>query len=239
MIDSATLLPAIETVTLQNSAGLLARDGYVRIESVLAPTAAEALEVHLRDELVWNLTLRQGEKNWDATPAEQRLLGRQRLEAMATAGISDGFRYLFDVVRIPSDQIDFAGKNLLSDQLTEWWGSPAALAIWSKLTGRNDITGVEMMATRYCPGHFLTRHNDHSGKRAVAFVLSLSRDWRAEWGGLLQFLDEEGDIERTLIPSYNSLVLFTIPREHIVSAVAPFAPAARLSVSGWLLAGPD
>ena len=51
--------------------------------------------------------------------------------------------------------------------------------------------------------------------RLAAFTLSLSSGWREEWGGLLHLTDENGGIERTLVPEFNSLVLFNVPRNHL------------------------
>ena len=68
----------------------------------------------------------------------------------------------------------------------------------------------------------------------VAFVFGLTGKWRPEWGGLLLFHDRAGEVERGLVPGMNALTLFRVPRVHSVSLVAPFAPAPRAAVSGWL-----
>ncbi|MNN76656.1 hypothetical protein D3C81_1930560 [compost metagenome] len=94
--------------------------------------------------------------------------------------------------------------------------------------------------TRYLPGHFLNRHSDANPKteRLYAYVLNLSPGWRAEWGGLLQFLDEGGDITETFVPSFGALNVFAVPQMHAVSTVAPFAGGPRYSVTGWWRAKP-
>ena len=239
MTDHAMLLPAVRTEDLELCAESLARDGYLRIHSALCDTAAGALEAHVQDELVWNLTLRQGEKVWDATPADQVMLGEQRLLAMAAAGATSGFRFLFDVVRVSADPGTRFARGLLLDKLAEAWSSPAALATWRTVCGRDDIDGLEMLASRYRPGHFLNTHDDAQGQcseRVAAFVLPLSPVWRADWGGLLQLMDSDGNVEVTLTPKRNFLTLFTVPRKHNVSMVTPFAPAPRFSITGWFLA---
>jgi Rps23 Pro-64 3,4-dihydroxylase Tpa1-like proline 4-hydroxylase len=58
--------------------------------------------------------------------------------------------------------------------------------------------------------------------------------WRVDWGGLLLFVDERGNVSRGLTPAFNALNLFRTPQPHTVSAVAPFAGANRLSITGWL-----
>ena len=97
------------------------------------------------------------------------------------------------------------------------------------------------MATRFQPGHFLTRHNDNvEGKRRrIAYVLNLSRDWNPDWGGALQFFDKHDNVQCAYTPSFNTLNLLRVPSVHSVGIVAPFAASNRLSITGWLRSGRD
>ena len=72
--------------------------------------------------------------------------------------------------------------------------------------------------------------------RLAAYVLSLTPRWRAEWGGLLEFIGADGHIAAGYVPNFNSLRLFRVPINHHVSCVAPFAMAGRYSITGWLRA---
>jgi len=54
------------------------------------------------------------------------------------------------------------------------------------------------------------------------------------WGGILQFIAEDGHLAEGYAPSFNALNLFNVPQLHAVSYVAPFAQAGRFSVNGWL-----
>ena len=58
-------------------------------------------------------------------------------------------------------------------------------------------------------------------------------DWRPEWGGYLQFFDDEGDVVQAFRPRFNSLNLFAVPQPHAVSFVPPFAPLGRYAITGW------
>jgi Rps23 Pro-64 3,4-dihydroxylase Tpa1-like proline 4-hydroxylase len=69
-----------------------------------------------------------------------------------------------------------------------------------------------------------------------AYVINLSRDWQADWGGLLQFIDESGAVSETFMPRWNTLSLFRVPQGHAVSLVAPWARAPRLALTGWFMA---
>jgi SM-20-related protein len=95
---------------------------------------------------------------------------------------------------------------------------------------------------RNWPGHFLTQHDDSGYSeqhRRVAYVLYLTRGWRADWGGQLQFLDARGDVEEVWMPRFNSLGLFLVPTPHVVTYVAPFATQPRYAITGWLCDGPE
>lgn len=94
-------------------------------------------------------------------------------------------------------------------------------------------------APHYGPGHLLTAHDDAvAGKnRRAAFVVNLTRDWSADWGGLLMFHQPGVAAAEALVPSFNAINLFAVPQPHSVSMVAPFAPRRRYSVTGWLRSG--
>ena len=82
----------------------------------------------------------------------------------------------------------------------------------------------------------LTAHDDVApGKhRLYAYVLNLTARWRADWGGILMFLDEEDHVAEGYTPAFNALNIFRVPQRHAVSMVAPFAGEPRISITGWI-----
>ncbi|MEA2999892.1 MAG: SM-20-related protein [Sphingomonadales bacterium] len=93
---------------------------------------------------------------------------------------------------------------------------------------------IEAHASWYGPGCFLSSHNDADpeGARERAWVLHMTHSWREEWGGVLRFASGE-----TVVPRFNMLTLFDVPREHEVTRVANDAPAGRYALAGWLARG--
>jgi Rps23 Pro-64 3,4-dihydroxylase Tpa1-like proline 4-hydroxylase len=89
---------------------------------------------------------------------------------------------------------------------------------------------VDAHASWYGPGCFLSAHDDAGPDetREQAWVLHMARDWHAEHGGLLRFAGGE-----TIVPGFNMLTLFDVPREHEVTSVAADAPAGRYALAGW------
>lgn len=101
-----------------------------------------------------------------------------------------------------------------------------------KITGANEV-----FAACYVPGDFLSPHQD-SPNGIIGFVLQLTKDWKPQYGGLLHFLNDDGDVvENIEVPEFNSLTLFLLPEDkgklHYVSHVNPGVPEIRLSLTGW------
>ena len=58
-------------------------------------------------------------------------------------------------------------------------------------------------------------------------------EWRPEWGGYLNFYDEEGDVVAGFRPRFNALNIFAVPQKHNVTYVPPFSPVGRFAITGW------
>lgn len=120
--------------------------------------------------------------------------------------------------------------------MLDFLNGPDFLALVRGVTGDDGIAFADAQATRYRPGHVLTGHDDAAeGKnRLYAYVLNLTREWRADWGGVLAFEGTDGHVEEGFAPAFNALNLFAVPMRHAVTQVASFAPRDRLSITGWL-----
>jgi Rps23 Pro-64 3,4-dihydroxylase Tpa1-like proline 4-hydroxylase len=95
---------------------------------------------------------------------------------------------------------------------------------------------IDGHATRYIAGHFLKDHADESPfeRRRFAYVLSVTKDWTVDMGGLLHFMDAGGSVVDTFVPTFNALTIFAVPTPHAVSYVPPWVAGERLSLTGWL-----
>src|SRR5690606_14871045 len=142
----------------------------------------------------------------------------------------DNFQYLFRSYPMVTAYVRGENPELFLHYVFEWLNDASTLDVMRRITGIDTLCKVNAQATAYHPGHFLTRHDD-SGypeqHRRVAYVLYMTRGWRPEWGGQLQFLTADGEVEEVWLPRYNSLALFRVPTPHLVSYVSPFAKQAR------------
>jgi SM-20-related protein len=213
----------------------------LHVRNLLAGQAADALYRHLDREVAWSLVLNQGDDVREATPEQRREFSSEReleLAAFAYEGARKGFQFLYECRRVPEEPATRAAEPSPLHRFVDFLNSPPFLDFARRLTGIADIEWADAQATRYGPGHFLTRHDDSSGarNRRVAYVMNLTPFWNTDWGGQLQFIDADGHVARAFVPAFNALNLFTVPQWHAVSVVAPFAAAPRYSVTGWLRA---
>lgn len=229
-----TLAPDLD---LTGAAERLAATGRARVPGLLGEGAETLHEALTGPDMVWNRAI-QNPYNADVPVAvfeAEPLAEQARLYAMAHEEATEGFQFIFD--RIKLGQARAMGLPLppVLFELHDLFNSEAFLAMARRLTGDDRIAYVDAQPTRYLPGHFLNGHTDahEDAGRLYAYVLNLSPRWRAEWGGLLMFLDGEGAVTETFIPAFGTLNLFKVPQDHAVSMVAPFAGAPRYSITGW------
>lgn len=230
---------ALSDEAIEQAAQSFVATGHVRLENAFAPETAEALHRHLNEELEWWRVVNQGERTWDLGPESIAAMadgGDTPLLDAVYKGAREGFQFLFDSVRVSDEPAERTARGLLLDRLVDAMNDAVNLGVLRRITGSEDIVRADGQATRYLPGHFLTGHDDDiDGKgRIAAYVINLTPQWRTEWGGLLQFHDEAGDVTRGLKPRYNAIHIFRVPQLHSVSPVAPFAPHPRLCITGWL-----
>ncbi|MEZ5458285.1 MAG: 2OG-Fe(II) oxygenase family protein [Steroidobacteraceae bacterium] len=228
-IDPASLSPVFGRARRLHIPGILRQDG------------AEALYRHLATEPHWSLVLHDGGGVREATPQLRDKLGPQmEAEAATTAyrGARNGFNFLYEHRRVSDVASERSLDPSLLARFVDFLNSEAFIGFARKLTGMTDIEWADAQATRYRAGHFLTTHDDQTDSklRRAAYVLNLTPGWKVDFGGLLQFIDDDGHVSEAYVPRFNALNIFAVPQLHGVSMVTPFAAGARYAVTGWLRA---
>lgn len=213
--------------------------GIVQIANVLDDRTANALADLLARGVPWRVLLTdQNDEPLHFSNTEVQALGQERFHALladafARARQNRGFFYhMYPMVEAyiqgqdPGHPIHFA---------TEFLNSPEFLDIGRKVTGFKNISKAEAHATLYTRGHYLTRHVDYGAQdeRRAAYVLSLTRGWQPDWGGLLLFLKDNQDVSEGYLPRFNVLTIFDVKYLHTVTQVSSFAGAGRYSLTGW------
>lgn len=215
--------------------------GRVQVEDFLQPAAAERLHECLAREAPWTLALRDDAgartipaADYAAMPADALASLLRRTAEGARGG---EFRFAYDSYMMVRAYKEGRDPDLPLHRVLEFLNAPPYVQFCRALSGDVRIRRVDAQATRYRPGHFLRRHSDEDSKegRLYAYVINLSREWQADWGGLLQFIDASGRITDTFLPRWNTLSLFAVPADHAVTMVMPWAEQDRYAITGWWL----
>ncbi len=208
------------------------------IPDVLAPSTAEQIHDCLTRDVKWGLAYRDAEGTQLMDRARLDALSlpeRSSLEQKIHQGAQKGFQYKYRCYPMLDAYLQQRDPGLLLHRLFEFINSPVMLDFARAVTGFRQIVRADAQATLYAPGDFLTLHNDFDAEkgRLAAYVMGFSKGWRADYGGMLQFLDAHQNVEQGFLPRFNSLMLFAVPQMHAVTCVAPFAPIGRYAVTGW------
>jgi hypothetical protein len=217
-----------------------AQDGRIRVRNALDPAIANAVADDMA-KLPFQLFCATGSGVAVIDPAEMVGWDRGRQAElqrtlMHAASRAEGFAYFG--FRMTETWKTGAPDTALGRFYAEL-GSKKTLEAICTITDSSSFDNVFAQATDYRPGHYLTRHlDDPKGEhRKFAFVWGFTRIWDPDWGGLLQFFDNEGQPTTSLSPGFNTLDLFDVRHVHSVTLVTPWALNPRLAVSGWFVKG--
>ncbi|MEO0440292.1 MAG: 2OG-Fe(II) oxygenase family protein [Pseudomonadota bacterium] len=232
--------PALDRTALQER---FAQEHRLQIRDVLQPESAELLRDVFLEQIKWGLA-------WRAAPSDPKNFrfdelasmqpsDRQELADQAHAAIGSGeYGFLYRQYPMLEAYLEKWDPDHPLDRMLEHLNSPPFLDLLRDVTGIGSIIKASAQATCYQPGDFLSEHDDsHSQEpRRIAYVLNLTiPDWKSEWGGFLNFFDNDGNVSLGLRPVFNTLNLFRVPQRHSVSLVAPSAPIGRFSITGWAM----
>lgn len=230
-----------DRVDIQHWRAVLQATGRAQIPDYLQPDAARRLRECLLHETPWTLAIRDEAGPRTLAAEQYAALDPAELDALlrriAESARGGAYRFAYDSYMMVNAYKEGRDPGLLLHRVLEFLNSPDYMAFARTLTGDAGIRRASAQATRYRPGHFLRYHNDSDlgEDRRFAYVINLSREWQADWGGLLQFIGEAGQVVETFLPIWNSLSLFKVPTGHAVSLVSPWADGERLAITGWLL----
>jgi Rps23 Pro-64 3,4-dihydroxylase Tpa1-like proline 4-hydroxylase len=236
------LSPNIDVAAAAES---FARTGRARIAPLLTDASARRLRDLLEHSTPWGLV-------WRAAGTQPEVIRADALAAVSAERAGDIQEQLRSSMAANDYAFCYSTYPLVQALLEQWapggpheqlladLNQPALLDLIRTITAIPELMKADGQATLYNRGHFLARHDDSEPAkgRRVAYVLNLCGDpggepWRPEWGGMLQFLTDEGQPDQTLLPCFNALNLFRVPQPHHVTSVASFAPPTRYAVTGW------
>ena len=123
--------------------------------------------------------------------------------------------------------------NILRDDLGDQvWRKKVAESFKTK-----KLSSIDMAAYVYGLGDFLLPHDDQVEGRIIAYSLHLTPEITDEMGGALNIFkadkDGQSELVNSLIPEYNSLIMFEVSDRswHEVNEIV--RDIQRLTVTGW------
>ncbi|MBY6217055.1 2OG-Fe(II) oxygenase [Qipengyuania aquimaris] len=223
-----------------------AEHGRVQVRNVLTEETAREIQMILARGTKWGMAVQAGDgpgqepQSWrmeeiQAPGGAEKVNAAANAAHQASAKGDYAFRFAqYPILTAVQEGWDPGGPHEL---LLEYINAPEFLDLARDITGTRTLTKADGQASLYAPNHYLGRHIDShvaEGWR-YAYVLNFARDdWHPDWGGYLNFLDEDGDIVEGFRPRFNALNLFAVPTSHQVSYVPPFAPMGRTAIVGWI-----
>lgn len=220
------------------------RDQRIQVREVLEPDSAAAVTKLLIEQTPWGMSWQAGDDGPHRLRQEDLASlppgEPQRVAAKLNAAMQgDDFAFVYSQYRMHAAVQEGWSKSPGHDTIVKELNSEPFLDFIRAVTGLPQIRVCDAQASHYGPNQFLSLHQDISDKdqdedRLVAYVLNLCPDrWRPDWGGYLNFFNEDGDITCGYRPRFNCLNMFRVPRHHNVSFVPPFASGNRLAITGW------
>jgi Rps23 Pro-64 3,4-dihydroxylase Tpa1-like proline 4-hydroxylase len=208
----------------------------IQIRDILKEECAERIWKCLSEETPWRLAYHDGKEPVVLTEDEILAKTAQEIEEMKKGVLTRATSELSYIYRIYPMVEAYLAKDdpdLFLHRVLEFINSEHYLNFIKTVTGVPEIKRGNAHAACYYHNQFLSCHNDlmPGEKRRAACVLNFSKDWKADWGGYMQFYDDDFNIELGLLPRFNALNMFLPPQDHSVSCVTSFAGAPRYTVT--------
>jgi SM-20-related protein len=217
----------------------LARNRRLQIKDFFVREDAEEIHRILATQTPWWLVYNVGDRVEQLSPELLSRMSPNQVEEILGQVVERAqkqYQFVYASFPIIGNYFTPSEPTLPISRMLEFLNSPRVLQWFRQLTGRDDVQWIDAQATLYQSGHFLKSHSDldDSNTRAAAYVLNFTKLWERDWGGYLQFFNEDHDIELALRPIFNAMNIFLVPTDHSVGIVSPFAYGDRFSVTGWL-----
>ena len=221
-----------------------ARDSRVRIADLLDPDIAERIRDCCLNNVPYEYLTNLNGESVVITPDEMKNYSRQELVEMQQhimTAAANGVGFFYCGYKMNRAQADSGDENIeFLNSIFDYLNGEEMLSFVAEVSGYDDLLSADGQYTRYSAGQFLTRHRDDitAEKRRLAYDISFSKDWHPDWGGLLQFFEDDGTPRDAWEPTFNSMALFDVHHVHSVTFVAPFHAQPRLSLTGWFRSKP-
>ena len=212
--------------------------GVVVIKNFLPKEVADSLHLELNDLVTWRLFFLglRGLQSMSLKEFEQlSLKERKTVEKEIKEVAVKGFQFRYCSFPIGDPKAVNEGMTRQLEHLIPTYFNETFRHFIIDLINDFSIETHNIQAAYYPPSGFLMPHDDsHTAvNRRCAFIYHLTKEWKKEWGGCLEFMDNDNNVIHQLQPLYNSLTIFKVPQLHQVSKVSEHCISKRLTIHGW------
>lgn len=212
--------------------------GRAHIRDVFSDASAHRFLTCLSQELPWRLAYNEGAQALELTREELSQMQPQQLKQLELGVFERAkqqFQYAYSNYPVASTLNDPAEPNYYVHDVLRFINSDLFQDFLRDVTGLSGKLYADGHATCFQSGHFLTIHDDRDtqDRRAIAYVFNMTAFWRPDWGGALEFFDNDFNIVESFAPRFNALNIFRVPQAHAVNFVAPYATGQRFGMTGW------
>ncbi len=240
-MDTIPLFQLNPAIDRQRAAGEFAATSRVQIRDFLTPEAAQTIHRVLSRETPWGLAWRAGADGPHGLRRQDvAALGPERSQALtrkiAEAMHGRDYAFIYGQYQLLTANVERWGEHEALELLMEHINDEPLMELVRAVTGIPGLIKADGQATLYGPNHFLALHDDSHVAEGwqIAYVMNFcAEDWRPDWGGYLQFYDQDGEVVGGFKPRFNTLNMFTVGQPHNVTYVPPFAPVGRYAITGW------
>lgn len=229
------LNPALDPVVIRKR---FDATGRAQINGILDRASADRFFTCLSQELPWRLAYNEGGNAREMTAQAMRQMTPEQhsqFQSEIWDRASRQFQYAYSDYPVAQTLNDPAQPRFYVHDVLEFINSEPFLSFLREATGLDGKVYADGHATCYRAGHFLTIHDDKNAntQREIAYVFNMTPSWRPDWGGALQFYNEDLSIAESFAPAFNALNIFRVPQAHAVTFVPPYATSGRFGMTGW------
>jgi hypothetical protein len=125
------------------------------------------------------------------------------------------------------------GEQPVPKFVADFFTDPDFLFFIRSITASPNARVADAKSLRQSAGKTASGDSYEFPKTALAsFEISLSKTWRTDWGGVMVFFDDEGNVSEGYAPAFNSLNLFVPAKPFLITQLATYAGSQRLSIVG-------
>ncbi len=210
--------------------------GRVHIPDALTQKNADNIFGALTRNIPWGINYTE-ENEAKTIPRDRAMSMTERRTREVTArilqqAVKGDFQYAYFSCPMTANGLGTLPDDHFIHRLAAFIASDTFIDPIRLITGLKSLSVLEAEATSFKAHGFVMPRRFDDGR--IGFSLSFTKNWRPDFGGYLEFIDEWDNITEAYAPHFNSLSLFRTSQKHAIGYVTPYAPYVRLAVSGWL-----